>query len=171
MGRYDTPTRNQYSCYFTPSHLFLFQQSPLKEGSDRESDSSSSIRLLLMSLIMAEIYSGRVLIQDGFHPIADLSVDGLVRMKLPAPASVALAKIGIDDIIRLHESKQVLQKLSALVLVSQRYVEKLGKDRLLRIVSMNRGAILRRAQMESGQASIGTLVRYLEHLPSLLEKN
>ncbi|MHA1859367.1 MAG: hypothetical protein ACTSUU_07980, partial [Candidatus Thorarchaeota archaeon] len=74
--------------------------------------------------------------------------------------------------VGLEELRSALQKLSALTLIAMWHVEKLGKDRLLRLASMNRGAILRRSQMEDPQKfrkRVRRLMKLLEVLPDFAE--
>ncbi len=147
---YREPNRVQGTAYLTSGHMFLFFRNPLYEDKD-ESPSTIAIRAHLLSLIIAKVYHARVIVIDGFQTITDLSMDGVVRSTLPAPAASALANLGVSEEPRLHETMSSLRKLTALTLTAMSYVKKMGKDRLLRMASMNRGAILRRAQMEDSQ--------------------
>jgi hypothetical protein len=147
---YREPSRIQGTAYLTSGHMFLFFRNPLYEDKD-ESPSTIAIRAHLLALIIAKVYHARVIVIDGFQTITDLSMDGVVRSTLPAPAATALASLGVSEEPRLHETMSSLTKLAALTLTAMSYVKKMGKDRLLRMASMNRGAILRRAQMENSQ--------------------
>jgi hypothetical protein len=98
----------------------------------------------------------------------------MVRIQVPAPATMALTNLGISRGTKLHELKDALQKLSALVLISLGYVEDLGKDRLLRLATMNRGAILRRSELEDWSKikdwEKRRLIELLEVLPAVVEE-
>ena len=75
----------------------------------------------------------------------------------------------IDTTVDLHQVSHVLRILTSYVLISMGFVRALGKDRLLRLMSLNRGAILRRAEMEAGgklsSARKYDLMRLLNNLP------
>ncbi len=165
---YVPPKRTQSTCYLTPSHLFVFLCDPLKEDRERkESASSSAIRAVMLCLILAEVFHARVIAVEGFTPLADTTVRGTVKVEMPAPAVIGLHNLGIGAVVRLHEMRGALQKIAALMLIST-YVEGLGKDRLLRLTSMNRGAILRRAQTENLKRWQERRVsEYLQYLPEV----
>jgi hypothetical protein len=169
---YRVPQRSQGTAYMTPSHMFLFFRNPLHLDKD-ESTSTVSIRAYLLALIISKVYHARVVIIDGFQPVFDLSMKGVVRIQVPAPASNALTKLGVSRETALHELREALQKLSALILISLGYTKGLGKDRLLRLASMNRGAILRRSELEDWSSITSwqkrRLIKLLEVLPAVLE--
>jgi len=166
------PQRSQGTAYMTPGHMFFFFRNPLHLDKD-ESTSTVSIRAYLLALIISKVFHARVVVVDGFQPVLDLSVKGVVRIQVPAPATRALANLGISGEIHLHEIREALQKLSALVLVSLGYVEGLGKDRLLRLAMMNRGAILRRSELEDWSKKTNwqkrRLIELLDVLPAVVE--
>lgn len=141
------PQMSQGTAYMTPGHIFLFFRNRLHLDYS-ESASTVSLRAYLLSLIISKVFNARVIVVNGYQPISDLSIKGLVRIQLPAPAAIALSDLGISGEIYLHELRNALQKLSTLVLISLGYVGGLGKDRLLRLATMNRGAILRRSEIE-----------------------
>lgn len=166
---YKAPSSPQTTAYFTPSHMFIFLQRMPNEDSE-ESNSTMAIRTLLLALIISEIFHARVIGSEGFQSISDINVRGLVRINLPAPAELALQRVGIQSTIQPHQHGAVLTTLAALTLVAFRYVKRLGKDRLLRLASMNRGAILRRAEMEQRDMKRSTkrqLIQYLSVLPAV----
>lgn len=141
------PSRTQGTAYMTPSHMFIFFRNQLSLD-EKESASTISIRAYFLALIISKVFHARVIVVDGFKPITDFSMHGMVRIRVPAPAAIALADLGISEETTLHELQSSLRRLAALTLVSMGYVEGLGKDRLLRLARMNRGAILRRAELE-----------------------
>lgn len=147
LKNYDIPFRDQGTAYMTPGHMLIFFRRALYLD-DKESPSTISIRAYLLGLIIARVFHARVIIVNGFTPITDLSMQGVVRAHLPAPAAMALSNQGISGETGIHEAKEALQRLSALTLISMNYAEGLGKDRLLRLATMNRGAILRRVELE-----------------------
>jgi len=171
---YKSPTRVQGTCYITPSYTLIFYRNRPYEN-EKEAESTIALRTYLMALITAVAFHARVIYSEGFHPIADLSVDGFIRIPLPAPAEVALRRLGVNPTTLVHEAKDVLRKLAAASLISTDYVEGLGKDRLLRLMSMNRGAILRRAQIEAKNASRKRskprLLDLLEQMPAFADYN
>jgi hypothetical protein len=172
MEGYNPPVRTQSSTILTPSHMFIFLASKLKEDRERkESESTSAIRTLLMALILADVYHARIIAMEGFTPIADFTLKGVTRIEMPAPAKGGLRNLGIGETIRIHEKPDALRQLAAAALIATRYVEGLGKDRLLRVLSMNRGAILRRAQVEEGSKFRGSRVQrlmdYLDRMPEI----
>ncbi|MHA2015830.1 MAG: hypothetical protein ACTSUH_08815, partial [Candidatus Thorarchaeota archaeon] len=171
LDGYSAPSRAQGTAYMTPNHMFIFLRDPPRTDKE-ESDSSVAIRLLTLSLIIAMAFHARVIVQEGFKPVTDLAVEGAAKMTLPPPAGVALSNLRIADEVGLEELRSALQKLSALTLIAMWHVEKLGKDRLLRLASMNRGAILRRSQMEDPQKfrkRVRRLMKLLEVLPDFAE--
>lgn len=158
----------QSTCYMTPGHMFVFFQKMLTED-DEESSSTSTIRSYLHALLLAMIFHARVVVVQGFEIISSFDFESVVKIDLPPPAAMALKGIGIEDPVRIHQMEEIIKTLVTLALIAAYYVPGLGKDRLLRIARMSRGAILRRAQMESSskqQAGIGRLVTYLCRLPS-----
>jgi hypothetical protein len=169
---YQTPQISQGTAYMTPGHMFFFFKYPLHLDKD-ESTSTVSIRAYLLALIISKVFQARVVVVDGFQPVLDLSMKGVVRIQVPAPAAVALATLGVLGETHLHEIRETLQKLSALVLISLGYVEGLGKDRLLRLATMNRGAILRRSELEDWSKIKNwqkrRLIELLDVLPAILE--
>lgn len=167
------PQRLQGTTYMTPGHMFIFSSKPLHLD-DSESASTISIRDYLLALIISSVFQARVLVVEGFRPVSDLSMEGMVRIQVPAPATMALTNLGISEETKLHELRDALQKLSALVLISLGYVEGLGKDRLLRLAMMNRGAILRRSELEDWSKiedrKKRRLIELLEVLPAVVEE-
>jgi hypothetical protein len=166
------PQRSQGTAYMTPGHMFLFFRNPLHLD-DGESASTVSIRAYLLALIISRVFHARVVVIDGFQPVSDLSMEGLVRIQVPAPAAMALADLEISGENQLYELRDALQKLSALTLISLGYVEGLGKDRLLRLATMNRGAILRRSELEDWSKIKGwqkrRLIELLDVLPVIVK--
>ncbi|MCF2138268.1 MAG: type I-D CRISPR-associated protein Cas10d/Csc3 [Candidatus Thorarchaeota archaeon] len=169
---FQMPQPLQSSTYLTPNHLFMFLRNPPYEDKE-ESKSTTAIRTYFMAMLLAVVYHARVITMEGFQPISDFTLKGLVRTQLPAPASIALASYGITEEMPLSNVKDALQKLAAVTLITLYQVKKLGKDRLLRILSMNRGAILRRAQTELGEKLKGgtrrRLVNWLDVLPDIVD--
>ncbi len=144
---FKTPGRTQGTAYLTPSHMFVFFRNPLYLD-EEESPSTVAIRTYLLALIVASVFHARVIVVEGFQPLSNLSMDGTVRISVPAPAQVALSCLGISGEVNLHEVRDALRMLSSITLIAMNYVEGLGKDRLLRLATMNRGAILRRSELE-----------------------
>ncbi|MBD3408043.1 MAG: hypothetical protein GF411_18125 [Candidatus Lokiarchaeota archaeon] len=165
---YEPPSTDESICYQTPSHMFYFFRNPPRTD-DEESNSSIALRLYLLSLIIADVYHAKVVVTEGFESIVSLDFRGTVKIPLPPPAQDALRKVGVEQVTFRHELALAQQRLAALTLIALYYVSKLGKDRLLRLANMNRGAILRRAQMEGGskmgQTDKFRLIGYLEQLP------
>lgn len=165
-----SPSRTQGTAYMTPSHMFIFFRNKLYLD-EKESASTISIRAYFLALIVSKIFHARVIVTDGLAPISDFSMHGMVRTQVPAPAAIALSGLGITEETPLHELQSALRKLAALTLVSMGYVEGLGKDRLLRLAGMNRGAILRRAEHEDwrkiSQWQKKRLIDLLEALPEV----
>jgi hypothetical protein len=141
-------SRAQGTAYMTPGHFFIFFRNPVYLE-DNESASTISIRAYFLALIISKIFHARVIVTDGFKPISDFAMHGNVRIQVPAPASMSLASLGMSEETTLDELPIALMKLAALTLISMSYVEGLGKDRLLRLARMSRGAILRRAELEN----------------------
>lgn len=160
---YRVPSRTQNTCYMTPSHMLVFFRYRTQDDKN-ESKSTSILRTYLLSLILTKVFQARVIFLEGFQPVNDFSLEGVVSVQTPAPATNALNNLGIGNIVRIHEVQRTLKKLASLTLVALNYVEGLGKDRLLRLASMNRGAILRRAQMEKGSEMRGQTKRILVDL-------
>jgi hypothetical protein len=172
LEHFRRPQRLQGTAYMTPGHIFLFFRNPLSLD-DSESASTISLRTYLLALIISEVFHARVVVTDGFQSVSDLALEGMVRMQVPAPAARALANLGISEETHLHELKDTLQKLSALALISLSYVGGLGKDRLLRLATMNRGAILRRSELEDWSKIRSwqkrQLIGLLDVLPTAIE--
>jgi hypothetical protein len=171
LQNYSPPSKMQYTSYLTPSHMFIFFRNKLY-GDEKEADSTTALRTYLLSLLMADLFLARVIYIEGFEPLTDLTTRGLIRVPMTATADIALSNLGISSDVQLHQIQAVLQKMASLTLVSMSFVEKLGKDRLLRLSSMNRGAILRRAEMENrGQLprwKKAQLIKLLEQLPAFV---
>lgn len=166
------PQISQGTAYMTPGHMFFFFRNPLYLNKD-ESNSTVSIRTYLLALIISKVFHARVMVVDGFQPVLDLSMKGVVRIQVPAPTTMALVNMGISGETHLHKVSETLQKLSALVLISLSYVGGLGKDRLLRLAMMNRGAILRRSELEDWSKITNwqkrRLIELLDVLPAVME--
>ena len=148
LDEYTPSSRFQSSSYFTPSYSMVFLSTPPRDVKE-ESPSTSAMRIYLLSLILADLYHARVVFVEGYQPLEQFEITGRVNVQMPPPAALALQNLGIGSTVSTAEIKSAIQKLSALVLVSLLHVKKLGKDRLIRLASMNRGAILRRAEMET----------------------
>ncbi|NWF94508.1 MAG: type I-D CRISPR-associated protein Cas10d/Csc3 [Candidatus Thorarchaeota archaeon] len=164
---FKTPSRTQGTAYLTPSHMFVFFRNPLYLD-DKESPSTVAIRTYLLALIVSSVFHARVIVVDGFQPLSNLSMDGTVRISVPAPAQVALSCLGISGEVSLHEVREALRRLSSITLIGMSYVEGLGKDRLLRLATMNRGAILRRSELEEWSELSKSQKRRLIDLLSVL---
>jgi hypothetical protein len=165
MEEYSPKSKVQRSSLFTPSYSITFIGDPIKDSRE-EAYSTSALRTYLLSLILAEVFHARVVFTKGYQPLEQFDLQGRVEVQMPAPAENALRNMGIGKKVETHLIPNILRKMASVVLVSMSYVKDLGKDRLLRLMSMNRGAILRRAQMES----TGHMKSYAKHdLLNLLE--
>jgi hypothetical protein len=165
---FKSPLRMQSTSCTTPSHMFVFFRNQLYGQDKKESPSTIAIRSMLLAMIVSKLFLGRVIVVHGFEPVTDFTLGDRVKVPLPAPAIIGLGKIGVKETVPLEELDIDLRKLSALTLISMNYVEGLGKDRLLRLTSMNRGAILRRAEMEKGSKLTSSAKRRLIDLLDLL---
>ncbi|MEM2141673.1 MAG: hypothetical protein QXQ81_00230 [Candidatus Thorarchaeota archaeon] len=172
LADYKGPTRTQGTACLTPSHMFVFFRE-LPRLDDEESHSTSTLRMYLLALIIAKVFYARVIVTEGFEPITDLSMEGIVRVQIPPPAERALAQLDVSTEPQLHELRTALRNLAALQLISMSYVKGLGKDSMLRLASMSRGAVLRRSEQEDwsrlSHAEKSRLVALLEVLPSIRE--
>jgi hypothetical protein len=103
-----------------------------------------------MTTLLADIFHASVTAVEGYRPFVKTDWKGMVKVEMPAPAEVALRNLGLKSWVPLDEIPMVLRRLSSLVRIGMTYTKGLGKDKLLRLSSMNRGAILRRAQIDTG---------------------
>jgi hypothetical protein len=148
MEDYLPKSTDQSTSLITPSYAISFLRDPLRDSKD-EAPSTSALRTYLLTTILSDVFHARVQFVEGYQPIENIGFPGRINVQLPAPAENALRSLGSPATIRIHQISDVLRIMSSIVLVSMSYVKALGKDRLLRLASMNRGAILRRAQMEA----------------------
>jgi hypothetical protein len=169
MEEYTPNSKVQRSSLFTPSYCITFLRDPIKDVRD-EANSTSALRTYLLSLILAEVFHARVVFMEGYQPLEHFELRGRVEVQMPAPAENALRNMGIGKKVETHQIPGILRKMASVVLISMSYVKNLGKDRLLRLMSMNRGAILRRAQMEAKppliQKAKRDLLSLLENIPA-----
>ncbi len=168
MQEYSPKTVVQRSSLFTSSYAITFLKDPPRDDKN-EAPSTSALRTYLLSLILSEIFHARVVFVEGYQPLEQFEVQGRINVQMLGPAENALRNQGISMKVNLHQVKGVLSNLTSHILISMSSVKGLGKDRLLRLMSMNRGAILRRAQMEhEGKLPSylkNELLRLLDNLP------
>ena len=169
MNDYDPKYRSQRSSYFTASHAITFLKDAPREEKD-EAPSTSVIRIQLMALILSDIFHARVVFVEGYQPFTQFDINGMIRIEMPAPAENALKSLGLNTQIRLHELPYALKRLASVTRLAMTFAKGLGKDRLLKLCSMNRGAILRRVDLESGNKMKSwekqLLLELLENLPA-----
>jgi hypothetical protein len=149
MESFEPKYRSQRSSCFTASHVITFLKDAPSESKD-EAPSTSALRLYLMALVLSDIFHARVVFINGYQPFLQTAIEGMVSVDMPAPAEIALTNLGFGHTINLHEMPSALRRLSSLIRIGMTYTKGLGKDRLLRLSSMNRGAILRRVETEGG---------------------
>ncbi len=147
MKEYVPRTVVQRSSLLTSSYAITFLRNAPKDD-PKEASSTSALRTYLLALILSEIFHARVVFVEGYQPLEQFEVKGRVNVQMPGPAENALRNQGINMTVEIHKVKGVLRILTSHMLISMGAVKNLGKDRLLRLMAMNRGAILRRAQME-----------------------
>ncbi|RLI53005.1 MAG: hypothetical protein DRP09_16720, partial [Candidatus Thorarchaeota archaeon] len=168
LQSYTPKYRSERSSCFTASHALTFLSSAL--GGKDEPSSAKALRLQLMALLLADIYHSKVVFVEGYQPFIQTEMEGVVNIEMPAPAVNALESLGLKRTVLLHELGASLRRLSSLVRIAMTYGEKIGNDRLLRLSSMNRGAILRRAEMDVGNKMKGRekhlLLTLLENMPA-----
>ena len=169
MNDYDPKYRSQRSSYFTANHAITFLKDAPREEKD-EAPSTSALRIQLMALILSDIFHARVVFVEGYQPFTQFDIDGMIRIEMPAPAENAFRSLGLSPRIRLHELPHTLKRLASVTRLAMTFVKGLGKDRLLRLSSMNRGAILRRVEIDSKNKMTSKekqlLLELLDNLPA-----
>ncbi|MHA1137772.1 MAG: hypothetical protein ACTSSE_14925 [Candidatus Thorarchaeota archaeon] len=171
MNAYNPKYRSQRSSYFTANHAITFLKDAPREDKD-EAPSTSALRIQLMALILSDIFHARVVFVEGYQPFTQFDIEGMIYVEMPAPAENALKSLGLNQIIMLHEIPHGLKKLASITRIALTFVKGLGKDRLLRLSSMNRGAILRRVELDSGSKNKmknkekQLLLQLLDNLPA-----
>lgn len=168
MAEYTPGSLSQVSSLLTSSYAMTFIRNPPKDDKD-EAPSTSAIRTYLLALILSDMFHAKVVFVKGYQPLEQFGVEGRIGVEMPTPAENAMRNQAIDTTVDLHQVSHVLRILTSYVLISMGFVRALGKDRLLRLMSLNRGAILRRAEMEAGgklsSARKYDLMRLLNNLP------
>jgi hypothetical protein len=169
MNDYEPKSRSQRSSYFTANHAITFLKDAPREEKE-EAPSTSALRIQLMALILSDIFHARVAFIEGYQPFTQFDMDGMVHIEIPAPAENALRSLGLSPTIRLYELPYALKRLASVTRLAMTFVKGLGKDRLLRLSSMNRGAILRRVEIDSGNKMTSKekqlLLELLDNLPA-----
>ena len=168
LSSYSPKFRSERTSYFTASYALTFLNGP--PGLKDEPVSSRALRLQLMALLLADVYHSKVVFIEGYQPFIPTEMRGMVRVEMPAPAANALESLGLKSTVQLHELDENLRRLSSLVRIAMTFGEKIGNDRLLRLSSMNRGAILRRVDMDMGKEMNDQqkhlLLSLLENMPA-----